>query len=46
MSDLISIVVVDDHPLFREGVVMTLMESGKFNVIAQAGSKDDAIIVA
>ena len=46
MSDLISIVVVDDHPLFREGVVTTLVESGKFDVVAQAGNKDDAIIKA
>jgi len=43
MSDPISIIVVDDHPLFREGVVTTLMESGKFNVVAQAGNKEDAI---
>ena len=46
MSDLISIIVVDDHPLFREGVVMTLLESGKFNVVAQAGNKDEAIRLA
>ena len=43
MSDLISIVVVDDHPLFREGVVSTLQESGYFDVVAQAGSQEDAI---
>jgi len=46
MSDLITIIVVDDHPLFREGVVTTLIESGKFDVVAQAGNKDDAIILA
>lgn len=46
MPDLISIVVVDDHPLFREGVVMTLLESGKFDVVAQAGSKDEALRAA
>ncbi len=46
MSDPISIIVVDDHPLFREGVVTTLMESGKFNVVAQAGNKEDAISLA
>ena len=46
MSELITIIVVDDHPLFREGVVMTLMESGKFQVVAQAGTKDDAIKAA
>lgn len=43
MSDLISIIVVDDHPLFREGVVSSLMESGYFEVVAQAGSQEDAI---
>lgn len=46
MSDLISIVVVDDHPLFREGVVTTLVESGYFDVVAQAGNSEDAILQA
>ncbi|WP_189402171.1 response regulator [Arenicella chitinivorans] len=46
MSDRIRIVVVDDHPLFREGVVTTLAESGYFDVVAQAGSKEEAIIQA
>ncbi|MFT5571190.1 MAG: two-component system nitrate/nitrite response regulator NarL [Cryomorphaceae bacterium] len=46
MSDLITILVVDDHPLFREGVVTTLVESGYFDVVAQAGNKEDAIIQA
>lgn len=42
----ISIIVVDDHPLFREGVVTTLLESGIFDVVAQASSKDEAIMQA
>lgn len=46
MPDLISIMVVDDHPLFREGVVTTLVESGYFDVVAQAGSKDEALAKA
>lgn len=46
MTERISIVVVDDHPLFREGVVTTLLESGYFDVVAQAGSKDQAIMFA
>ena len=45
-DDLISIVVVDDHPLFREGVVTSLLESGVFDVVAQASNKKDAIIQA
>jgi len=46
MSELISIIVVDDHPLFREGVVTTLVESGYFDVVAQAGDKDTAVKLA
>lgn len=45
-SELISIIVVDDHPLFREGVVTTLQESGYFDVVAQAGNKDEAVRLA
>ena len=44
MSDQISIIIVDDHPLFREGVVSTLIESGYFDVVAQSDSQDDAIV--
>jgi len=40
---MISIIVVDDHPLFREGVVTTLMDSGEFDVLGQAGSMDGAL---
>ena len=43
MSNLISIIVVDDHPLFREGVVFSLQESDLFDVVAQAGTQEDAI---
>jgi len=38
--------VVDDHPLFREGVVNTLLDSGYFDVVGQAGSQQDAITQA
>ena len=46
LSDLISIVVVDDHPLFRGGVVTTLLDSGYFDVVGQAASNEEAIIQA
>ena len=46
MTERISIIVVDDHPLFREGVVMTLLESGHFDVVAQAGNKEQALTLA
>lgn len=46
LDDRITIIVVDDHPLFREGVVTTLLESGIFDVVDQASAKDEAIAKA
>lgn len=43
MGDPIRIVVVDDHPLFRGGVVRTLQEGADFEVVAEGGSADEAI---
>jgi two-component system nitrate/nitrite response regulator NarL len=43
MSVTTTIAVVDDHPLFREGVVRSLEESGRFEVIAQGRTAEDAV---
>lgn len=43
MTDRIHIVVADDHPLLRGGVVRSLIESGGFEVVAEAGSADEAV---
>lgn len=43
MTSGISIAVVDDHPLFREGVARSLSEHREFIVVGQGGSKDDAV---
>lgn len=43
MDARIRVAVVDDHPLFRDGVVNTLNASEEFVVVAQAASADDAI---
>lgn len=45
MTDPIQIVVADDHPLLREGVVMSLIEHGGFVVVAQASNADEAVAV-
>jgi two-component system nitrate/nitrite response regulator NarL len=42
----ITIAVVDDHPLFREGVAHSLSENQEFTVIGEGGSKDDAVRLA
>lgn len=46
MSDRIRVAVVDDHPLLREGVVRSLEASGRFDVVAEGGSADEAVAVA
>jgi DNA-binding NarL/FixJ family response regulator len=46
MKTPVRVVVVDDHPLFREGVAGALQDSGKFAVVGQGGSAADAIRLA
>lgn len=43
---IIRIAVVDDHPLFREGVTRSLGEWPEFEIVAEGGSRDDAIAIA
>ncbi|HTV67251.1 MAG TPA: response regulator transcription factor [Rhizobiaceae bacterium] len=43
---MISIAVIDDHPLFREGVIHSLMEVGGFEIVGEGGTHDDAITIA
>jgi two-component system, NarL family, nitrate/nitrite response regulator NarL len=43
MSERVRIVVADDHPLFRGGVVRSLVEQGGFDVVAEAGSAGEAL---
>lgn len=38
----ISVAVVDDHPLFREGVTRSLSEIGSFEIVGEGGTGDDA----
>jgi DNA-binding NarL/FixJ family response regulator len=42
----IRIALADDHPLLREGVARTLAESGRFEVVGEAASGDEALAVA
>ncbi len=46
MPDSIQIVIVDDHPLFREGVGATLQQDPFFQVVAEGTSADDALRLA
>ncbi|RFB95038.1 DNA-binding response regulator [Rhizobium leguminosarum bv. trifolii] len=42
----ITIGVVDDHPLFREGVTRSLSEISDFSVVGEGASSDDAAMIA
>ncbi len=46
MSDRIQVVVVDDHPLFRDGVANTLAASPYIEVVGQGETAEDAIRLA
>lgn len=46
MAEPIRVLLVDDHPLFREGVAASLATSPDFQVVAQACSGEEAIELA
>ncbi|GAB3660128.1 response regulator [Ramlibacter alkalitolerans] len=46
MSDRITIVVVDDHPLFRQGVVSALQQEPDFQVVGETDSGEQALQLA
>ncbi len=46
MVDALQVAIVDDHPLFREGVAHTLSIQPNIEVVAEGGSAADAIQIA
>lgn len=42
-ADPISVVVVDDHPMFRAGLIQALSGEGEFAVIGEGGSAAEAV---
>lgn len=43
LGDMIRIVIVDDHPLFREGVAATLRAEADLEVVGEGGSAAEAL---
>ncbi len=43
MSDRIQVVIVDDHPLFRDGVIQTLRAEPDIEIVGQGTSAPEAI---
>ena len=46
MSNRIQVAIVDDHPLFREGVANTLANSPDIEVVGQGSTAEDAVRLA
>ena len=42
----IRVAVIDDHPLFRESVIETLISAGRFEVVGEGATAADAVRVA
>ena len=42
----ITLIVADDHPIFREGLVQSLSETGEFDVVATGASAEEAVALA
>ena len=46
MTQPIRLAVIDDHPLFREGVTRSLVEVGGFEVVGEGSTTEDAVRLA
>jgi DNA-binding NarL/FixJ family response regulator len=46
MLQRIRVAVVDDHPLFREGVIQTFCKTEGFDLVAMGATCDDAVQIA
>ncbi len=46
MVELLQIAIIDDHPLFREGVAHILNQQPDLDVVAQGSSASDAVAIA
>jgi DNA-binding NarL/FixJ family response regulator len=40
------VILADDHPIFREGLVNSIEETGEFEVVGVGGSADEAVALA
>ena len=46
MTETTTVAVIDDHPLYRSGVVRTIVEAPDLQVAGEGGSADDAVELA
>jgi len=46
MSMTITMIVADDHPIFRDGLVQSLSETGEFDVVGTGATAQEAVAMA
>lgn len=46
MNEVIEVLVVDDHPMFRQGVVHSLGQEPGFRVVGETASGEEALVLA
>lgn len=46
ISNARTVAIIDDHPLYRGGVAQALTETNRFRIVAEGGSKDEAVAIA
>lgn len=46
MPELLHILIADDHPLYREGIVFTLEQAPNLRIVGQAGSAENTLALA
>ena len=46
MTERLQIAIVDDHPLFREGVSQALSRQPDIEIVGEGGTADEAIAIA
>ena len=42
----IRVILADDHPIFRDGLVRSITETGEFEVVGVGGTADEAVALA
>lgn len=43
MSDLITVLIADDHPVFRRGLIDVFREDGRFHIVGEASDGTEAL---
>jgi two-component system nitrate/nitrite response regulator NarL len=42
-AGVVRVVIADDHPVYRDGVIRALLESGRYEIVGEAGDGDAAL---